>query len=475
MTRQASLDLGVTGNCVVSALIDREARVVWSCLPRLRRRSRFSRAGRPQRPARRARPLVGRARRIRAQRAGIRRQHGGASHPALQFERFRRRGDRLLPALRALRPHVPPADAGAPRAPARRNAAHLRAPAAFVRLRGIRACDDARQQPHPLRERGPGAAAHHRRAGELRARGDAVPARVGHQLRARRRRVALRRHGCHGPRFPGGDRRPLAALVAAARHPRRVAGRRDPRGHHAEAVPVRGDRRDRRGDDHQHSRGAIERPQLGLPLLLAARRVLRGARAELPVRRRHDGALPALPRQHRRPGDRRAPAARLRDRARAAARRTRGAGACRLSRHGPGARRQPGLRAPPARCLRQRRAGDRAIVLRPAAAARRDRAGLPAPRARRRAGLARARDARCGHVGVAHARAHPHVLRADVLGGLRPPRAHRRAPRPAGARSGTGMPARGRSARRSSRAPSTLRAAASWRVSAATTWRRGSC
>ena len=35
MTRQATLDLGVTGNCIISALIDREARVVWSCLPRL--------------------------------------------------------------------------------------------------------------------------------------------------------------------------------------------------------------------------------------------------------------------------------------------------------------------------------------------------------------------------------------------------------------------------------------------------------
>jgi GH15 family glucan-1,4-alpha-glucosidase len=35
MTRRASLDLGVTGNCIISALVDREARVVWSCLPRL--------------------------------------------------------------------------------------------------------------------------------------------------------------------------------------------------------------------------------------------------------------------------------------------------------------------------------------------------------------------------------------------------------------------------------------------------------
>jgi GH15 family glucan-1,4-alpha-glucosidase len=35
MTLPASLDLGVTGNCIISALVDREARVVWSCLPRL--------------------------------------------------------------------------------------------------------------------------------------------------------------------------------------------------------------------------------------------------------------------------------------------------------------------------------------------------------------------------------------------------------------------------------------------------------
>jgi GH15 family glucan-1,4-alpha-glucosidase len=35
MTHAASLELGVTGNCIISALVDREARVVWSCLPRL--------------------------------------------------------------------------------------------------------------------------------------------------------------------------------------------------------------------------------------------------------------------------------------------------------------------------------------------------------------------------------------------------------------------------------------------------------
>ena len=35
MSSGATLDLGVTGNCIISALVDREARVVWSCLPRL--------------------------------------------------------------------------------------------------------------------------------------------------------------------------------------------------------------------------------------------------------------------------------------------------------------------------------------------------------------------------------------------------------------------------------------------------------
>ena len=34
MSASATLDLGVVGNCVISALIDREARIVWSCLPR---------------------------------------------------------------------------------------------------------------------------------------------------------------------------------------------------------------------------------------------------------------------------------------------------------------------------------------------------------------------------------------------------------------------------------------------------------
>ena len=74
-----------------------------------------------------------------------------------------------------------------------------------------------------------------------------------------------------------------------------------------------------------------QRPQLGLPLLLAARRVLRRARAQLAVRSRHDGALPALPRQHRRPGAGRPPAAGVRHRAGAPPRRARGGDARRAT------------------------------------------------------------------------------------------------------------------------------------------------
>src|SRR5437016_2743959 len=34
-SNQHSLDLGIIGNCQISALIDRQARYVWTCLPRL--------------------------------------------------------------------------------------------------------------------------------------------------------------------------------------------------------------------------------------------------------------------------------------------------------------------------------------------------------------------------------------------------------------------------------------------------------
>ena len=183
----------------------------------------------------------------------------------------------------------------------------------------------------------------------------------------------------------------LAPLDAPPRAAAGVAGGGDPRRHHAQAVPVRGDRRDRRRHDHQHSRGARQRAQLGLPLLLAARRVLRGARAQQPVRSRHDGGLPALARQR---GAQRADGGHVQP--------LYGIGlerssperivpqAARLSRHGAGARRQPGARALPARRVRQHRPRRGAGLPRPPAVPPRRRE--PTSRALEthgRAGLAR--------------------------------------------------------------------------------------
>ena len=105
------------------------------------------------------------------------------------------------------------------------------------------------------------------------------------------------RHRRHRPRVRGPDLPELAPLDAPPRGSARVPGGGDPRRDHAQAVPVRGDRRHRRGDDDQPARGAEQRPQLGLPLLLAARRVLRGARAQRAVRGRHDGEVPRLAHQ----------------------------------------------------------------------------------------------------------------------------------------------------------------------------------
>ena len=101
------------------------------------------------------------------------------------------------------------------------------------------------------------------------------------------------------------DHRLLARLGAHPVGAAGVAGGGDPRGHHAEALRLRGDRRHRRGPDHLDP-GARRRrrsgPQLGLPLLLAPRRLLRGPGAEPAGRGRHAGELPRLPAQPGRPG-----------------------------------------------------------------------------------------------------------------------------------------------------------------------------
>jgi hypothetical protein len=102
---------------------------------------------------------------------------------------------------------------------------------------------------------------------------------------------------------------------------------------------------------------------LGLPLLLAARRVFLGARAQSPGRHQDHGGFPPL--HHDGGGGRgeRRIEARLRHPAHGRARGSRGALAQGLSRHGTGAHRQRRAAAGAKRQLRQCRSGGLADVL----------------------------------------------------------------------------------------------------------------
>ena len=93
--------------------------------------------------------------------------------------------------------------------------------------------------------------------------------------------------------IPSYERRPPPLDAARALEDRRSGGvtgwppgaaeemarRRPSLAHHAEGAHVRADRRHRRGTDHVAARADRRAPQLGLPVLLVARRHLHAARA----------------------------------------------------------------------------------------------------------------------------------------------------------------------------------------------------
>ena len=213
-----------------------------------------------------------------------------------------------------------------------------------------------------------------------------------------------------------GDRRLVAQMGRAVQLRRALARPGGALADHAEGADPCGDGRDRGGADHLAARGDRRRPQLGLPLLLAARRdlhALRAAEVRLP---RRGGGLAALAAQGG-GGLARADAAALRHRRRAAAARARARLAPGLRRQPSGPHRQPG--ADPGAARRARRDDGRP--------ARRARA--PARPARRR--LAAAGQAgrvhgevldrpRPRHLGDARAAAALHPLQGDGLGGARP-------------------------------------------------------
>ena len=177
MTKPASLDLGVTGNCIISALVDREARIVWSCLPRLDGDPVFH-ALIDDSSAAAARgfwsiELGGFERSEQEYVANtavlITRLYSsnGSAIEVIDFcPRFERLGRMFRPQTLVRRVRTL---AGTPRICVR-----LRP---VFRLRLAPAGNHPRQQPHPLREPRSRAAPDDRRAGELRAVGNAVPAR----------------------------------------------------------------------------------------------------------------------------------------------------------------------------------------------------------------------------------------------------------------------------------------------------------
>ena len=161
------------------------------------------------------------------------------------------------------------------------------------------------------------------------------------------------------------------------------------------------------------------RTQLGLSLLLAARRLFRDPRPEPARGDGHDGGLPRIPDESGGgSGSRRRSSTCLRDRAGERPDRAFRADVGRLSGYGAGSRRQPGLRTHPERRLRLGRAGGDAVLLRCTAAATGRRASLQAAGGRGRARGSGLGQARRGTVGAPDSCERPYLLRRDVLGRL---------------------------------------------------------
>ena len=216
--------------------------------------------------------------------------------------------------------------------------------------------------------------ARRRRSGDRRAGGAVVA------LRAPRRGAGAFRDGLEPRPRPAlaqdrsrrrdrRDREVVAPLVGRQHLPRPLARRRAALAHHAQEPHLRSDRRDRGGADHLAARADRRRAELGLPLLLAARRHVHALRA-------HDRGL-----QARGAGLAGLVAARRRRRSAARADPLRPGG--RAPPHRADARLAPRLRGLPAGAHRQRR--QQSVSAR--RLRRGDRLPLPGP-ARRAAGPA---------------------------------------------------------------------------------------
>ena len=420
------LDLAVIGNCRIAALTDRRGRILWWCFPRFDADPVFSRllAGDEEKgfcdvvmegrcPAEASLPAQHGDRRDHHPRraaampfASPTSRRASSASSACSTRRRSSAASSRWPACRASRSGCGrPSTTAGPAASRAIGSNHIRYSGGADALR---LTTDARPLLHRPRD-----AVRADQAGHP----DPGPGRA---VRGRRRyRLA---------RIPRAHARLLARLGALARHPAGVPGRRHPRGHHAEAVQLRGDGRHHRRPHHLDSRrrrarsapGTIATAGCGMPSSSSRRSTASAPRrrwkntsttsptspstAERPLRPVY-GIVPAEPLEERIAPD-----------------------LAGFQGMGPGAGRQPGGRAAPARRLRQRDPRRLADVHRRAPAAHGRCRPVPPPRAAGRAGAPLCAGARCGPLGIPRPPARAHPFRHHVLGGVRPAGAHRRAP-----------------------------------------------
>ena len=199
-----NLDLGLIGNCSISALVDKEARIVWCCLPRIRRRSRLSSAPRKCEPRSRRWRVCNRACGPQRLRADIPSQH---SYPENHSSRRKRvhRGHRLHPSLLHPEPAIPATDPYPARQGHRGKATHPHQDEASFQIWRGGSFGDLRFKPYPLLRAGHDPASDNRRPCRLHSQRNRLQPERSNQLCHRAGRNANQQPSRHRPRIPRTD------------------------------------------------------------------------------------------------------------------------------------------------------------------------------------------------------------------------------------------------------------------------------